>query len=312
MSIETGSRKKVLITGANGLLGQKLMGFLRNDQSVEVVGTGKGPSRLPESWSGSYSWLELDITDRNQVIEVFSESRPDTVIHTAAMTQVDDCEKDHEGCRILNVDAVQYLIEVCEKFGCHLIHLSTDFIFDGEDGPYTEEALPNPVNYYGESKLEAEKLLLASNIRYAIVRTVLVYGIAQDMSRSNIILWVKKSLEDGKTIKVVNDQWRTPTLAEDLAEGCILIMKKGATGIYNISGADFLTPYEMAIQTAEYFGLDKNLITESDSTLFTQPAKRPPRTGFIIDKAKKELGYAPKSFLAGIGILAKQLKLADS
>jgi dTDP-4-dehydrorhamnose reductase len=312
MSIDSENRKKVLVTGANGLLGQKLVGFLRNDNSVEVIGSGKGGSRLPESWEGSYTWKELDITDRDQMMRVFSETKPDSVVHSAAMTQVDDCEKDREECRILNVEAVRYLIEACEKFDVHLIHLSTDFIFDGEDGPYTEEALPNPVNYYGETKMEAENLLLASNIRYAIVRTVLVYGIAQDMSRSNIILWVKKSLEEGKIIKVVNDQWRTPTLAEDLAEGCILIMKKGATGIFNISGADFLTPYDMAIQTAEYFGLDKNLITESDSTLFTQPAKRPPRTGFIIDKAKNDLGYSPKSFLAGIGILAKQLKLADS
>jgi dTDP-4-dehydrorhamnose reductase len=312
MSIDSEKKKKVLVTGANGLLGQKLMGFLRNDTSVEVIGTGKGTSRLPESWADSYTWMELDITDRDQVMRVFSETKPDSVIHTAAMTQVDDCEKDRDGCRILNVEAVRYLIDACEKFDTHLIHLSTDFIFDGKDGPYNEEALPNPVNYYGETKMEAENLLLASHIRYAIVRTVLVYGIAQDMSRSNIILWVKKSLEEGKNIKVVNDQWRTPTLAEDLAEGCILIMKKGATGIFNISGADFLTPFGMAIQTADFFGLDKNLITESDSTLFTQPAKRPPRTGFIIDKAKTELGYSPKSFLAGIGILAKQLKLADS
>lgn len=312
MSIESGMKKKVLVTGANGLLGQKLIGLLRNDISVELIGTGKGASRLPESWAGSYTWMELDITDREEVLEVFAATKPDSVIHTAAMTQVDDCEKDREGCRILNVDAVKYVIEACEKQDSHLIHLSTDFIFDGEDGPYTEEAVPNPVNYYGETKLEAENLLLASNIRWAIVRTVLVYGIAQDMSRSNIILWVKKSLEQGKTIQVVNDQWRTPTLAEDLAEGCILIMKKGATGIFNISGADFLTPYDMAIQTADYFGLDKSLITESDSKLFTQPAKRPARTGFNIDKAKKELGYSPKSFLAGIGILAKQLKLADS
>ncbi|MCH6236759.1 SDR family oxidoreductase [Cognataquiflexum rubidum] len=312
MSIDSGLKKTVLVTGANGLLGQKLIGFLRNDAGVDLIGTGKGASRLPETWNRSYTWQELDITDRVQVMEVFAATKPDTVIHAAAMTQVDDCEKDREGCRILNVEAVRYLIEACEIHNTHLIHLSTDFIFDGEDGPYTEEALPNPVNYYGVTKMEAENLLFASKVRWAIVRTVLVYGIAQDMSRSNIILWVKKSLEEGKTIKVVNDQWRTPTLAEDLAEGCILIMKKGATGVFNISGADFLTPYDMAIQTTEYFGLDKNLITESDSTLFTQPAKRPPRTGFIIDKAKKELGYSPKSFLAGIGILAKQLKLADS
>ena len=309
---EKGKFLKVLVTGANGLLGQKLMDQLRSDPEVKVFGTGKGMARLPDSWEGTFEWKEMDVTDRQQVLEVIEATRPDAVIHTAAMTQVDDCEKDKDQCRSANIDAVSNLIDACRIFDIHLIHLSTDFIFDGEDGPYTEDAVPNPINYYGWSKLEAEKLLLDSGIKWAIARTVLVFGIANDLSRSNIILWVKKSLEDGKTIKVVNDQWRTPTLAEDLATGCILILKKGAEGIFNISGKDFLTPYEMAIQTADYFKLDKSLITEVDSTIFTQPAKRPPRTGFVIDKAKNELGYSPKSFTEGIGILSKQLKLADS
>lgn len=303
---------KILITGANGLLGQKLIDQLRSDPWVEVIGTGKGDARLPDSWKGSYEWKEMDITDRQQVFEVFEASKPDAVIHTAAMTQVDDCEKEKQLCRLVNIDAVSNLIEACRIFDTHLVHLSTDFIFDGEDGPYTEKAVPNPVNYYGWSKLEAERLLQESEIKWTIVRTVLVFGIANDMSRSNIILWVKKSLEEGKNIKVVNDQWRTPTLAEDLATGCILIAKKRALGIFNISGKDFLTPYDMAVQTADFFGLDKSLITQVDSTIFTQPAKRPPRTGFVIEKAKNELGYSPKSFTEGIGILSKQLKLADS
>jgi dTDP-4-dehydrorhamnose reductase len=312
MLTEKSKSLKVLVTGANGLLGQKLIDQLRYDSSVELIGTGKGSARLPDSWSGSFTWKEMDITDRQQVLKVFEEIKPDAVIHTAAMTQVDDCEKDKDQCRLANIDAVSNLIEACRNFDSHLVHLSTDFIFDGEDGPYTEEAVPNPINYYGWSKLEAEKLLQESDIKWAIVRTVLVFGIANDMSRSNIILWVKKSLEEGKTIKVVNDQWRTPTLAEDLATGCILIVKKGALGIFNISGKDFLSPYDMAVQTADYFGLDKSLITEVDSTIFTQPAKRPPRTGFVINKAKNELGYNPKSFTEGIAILSKQLKLADS
>ncbi|WP_373524130.1 NAD(P)-dependent oxidoreductase [Aquiflexum sp.] len=303
---------KVLVTGANGLLGQKLVDQLRADPEIHVIGTGKGQSRLPNAWKGSYEWREMDVTDKQQVLEVFAEIKPDAVIHTAAMTQVDDCEKEKDQSRIANIDAVSNLIEACRTNDVHLVHLSTDFIFDGEEGPYTEEAAPNPINYYGQTKLEAENRILESGIRWAIVRTVLVYGIANDMSRSNIILWVKKSLEEGRNIKVVNDQWRTPTLAEDLAEGCVLIVKKGATGIFNISGKDFLTPFEMAIQTANYFGLDKSLITEVDSTLFTQPAKRPPKTGFIIEKAKNELGYSPKSFTEGIGILSKQIKLADS
>ncbi len=303
---------KVLITGANGLLGQKLMEQLIPDSKVEVIGTGRGRARLSGLGRKSVLWKEMDVTDRTQVLEVFAEIKPDAVIHTAAMTQVDDCEQDHAQCRKANVDAVSNLIEACRIFDAHLVHLSTDFIFDGEAGPYSEEALPNPINYYGRTKLEAENLIKESGIKWTIVRTVLVYGIANDMSRSNIILWVKKSLEEGKTIKVVNDQWRTPTLAEDLAVGCILIVKKGELGIFNISGKDFLTPFEMAIQTADYFDLDKSLISEVDSTIFTQPAKRPPKTGFIIDKAKKVLGYNPKSFMEGIAILSKQLKLADS
>jgi len=312
MLTEKKATLKVLITGANGLLGQKLMDQLISDSGVEVIGTGKGGARFSGSWGKSFQWKEMDVTERSQVLEVFAEIKPDAVIHTAAMTQVDDCEKDQNQCLKANVDAVSNLIEACRIFDTHLVHLSTDFIFDGEAGPYTEEAIPNPINYYGWTKLEAENLLKESGIKWAIVRTVLVFGIANDMSRSNIILWVKKSLEEGKTIKVVNDQWRTPTLAEDLATGCILIVKKEALGIFNISGKDFLTPFEMAVQTADYFGLDKSLITEVDSTLFTQPAKRPPKTGFIINKAKNVLGYNPKSFTEGIAILSKQLKLADS
>jgi dTDP-4-dehydrorhamnose reductase len=168
-------------------------------------------------------------------------------------------------------------------------------------------AKPGPVNFYGKSKLAAEELLIGSDIDWCILRTVLVYGITRDMSRSNIVLWVKESLEKGKNIKVVNDQWRTPTLAEDLAMGCYLAARQKAKGIYNISGKDFLSPYDIAMMTAEYFKLDKTLITATDSTQFTQPARRPLKTGFIIDKARKELGYEPHSFEQGLSILAAQI-----
>jgi dTDP-4-dehydrorhamnose reductase len=153
---------------------------------------------------------------------------------------------------------------------------------------------------------------MESKTKWTIARTVLVFGIAHDMSRTNIILWVKSSLEAGKQIQVVDDQFRTPTLAEDLAAGCILIANQGATGIFNISGSDFLTPLEMAYMTADYFHLDKDLITRADSSTFSQPAKRPLRTGFIIEKARKQLGFEPKTFQTAIGFLAKQITLARS
>lgn len=300
-------KKKVLITGSNGLLGQKLVELIAPNPDWELVATARGADRL-SGVVGSYRYREMDITQREQVLAVVAEEKPQYIIHTAAMTNVDQCETERELCRAMNVEAVRYLIEACKAQSTFLLHLSTDFIFDGTAGPYDEEALANPLSFYGHSKNDAETLVKASNIDWAIARTVLVYGIAQDMSRSNIVLWVKKSLEEGKTINVVTDQFRTPTLAEDLAIGCFLICQHHATGIYNISGYELLTPYDMAIATADYFQLDKSLINATDSTRFTQPAKRPPRTGFIIDKAHRDLGYSPRSFRDGIEILVQQIQ----
>lgn len=299
-------KKTILITGANGLLGQKLVELLVQESTVDLIATAKGENRLPNS--AGYRYVSLDITNSGEINTVFDTYQPHVVIHTAAMTNVDTCETDQTGCELLNVTAVAYLIEACQKHDTFLCHLSTDFIFDGADGPYTEEATPNPISVYGASKLRAEKLLEASSIRWAIARTVLVFGIVSDMSRTNIILWVKKSLEEGKQINVVTDQFRTPTLAEDLAMGCWLIAQKEAQGIFNISGSDFLTPYEMAIKTANFYALPVELIQQADSSTFSQPAKRPPRTGFILNKARRELGYQPRTFDEGIALMAKQIR----
>ena len=231
-----------------------------------------------------------------------------TALNTAAMTQVDQCETQREACWKTNVLAVENLVHASRRYNAHMIHVSTDFIFDGKQEMLDENAIPHPVNYYGESKLAGENVVRQSDISWCIIRTVLVYGVTRDMSRSNIVLWVKKSLEQGKSIQVVNDQWRTPTLAEDLAQGCYLAALKKAKGIFNISGRDYLSAYEIAIRTADFFKLNKSLINETDSTKFTQPAKRPPRTGFIIEKARKELGYEPHSFEDGLRTMATQLK----
>jgi dTDP-4-dehydrorhamnose reductase len=143
--------------------------------------------------------------------------------------------------------------------------------------------------------------------KWAILRTVLVYGIAHDYGRSNIVLWVKQNLEAHKSIQVVNDQFRTPTLAEDLAMGCWLAVSHDAEGIYHVSGKDLLTPYDMALLVAEYFKLDASLIREVDASTFTQKARRPLRTGFDISKAEQDLGFTPHTFLEGIAIVGSQL-----
>ncbi len=297
---------KILITGSNGLLGQKLTTLLEKDSSIITIATSRGANRI-KGLSSQVIYESMDITNPKQIDAILNQYRPDAVIHTAAMTQVDECEQNKDLCWELNVTAVKNIVQACENHNAFLLHLSTDFIFDGKNGPYREEDIPSPISYYGESKLEAEKIIQASNIKWAIARTVLVYGIAQDMSRTNIILWVKNNLENGKQIRVVNDQWRTPTLAEDLAMGCKLIASEKHSGVFNISGKDLLTPYEMAIKTANYFNLDLSLIKEVDASTFSQPAKRPPKTGFIIDKAINELNFSPHSFEEGIEIVASQI-----
>ena len=298
---------KILLTGANGLLGQKLLTLLQNEKDIDLLATSRGASRFLHK---NIPYESLDIENREQVQEVVGRFKPDVLIHTAAMTNVDTCEQEHEACWQANVKAVEYLLEAAEQQKTFFVHLSTDFIFSGESGPYAEDAAAKPVNYYGESKLASEEIVKKANTPWAIVRTVLVYGITPGMSRSNIILWVKNGLENQKPLQIVDDQLRSPTLAEDLAAGCLLVARKKAEGIWHIAGKDMLTPYEMAIKTADFFELDKTFINRTDSTRFTQPAKRPPRTGFVINKAVEQLGYRPHSFEEGIALLAEQL--ADS
>ncbi len=216
---------KILVTGSNGLLGQKLTALLQKDDNVTLIATARGESAIPVT-KGKF--ISLDITDKASVDRVLSEAKPDVVIHGAAMTQVDQCETDREACWTANVTAVENIIAACTQNNIHLVHVSTDFVFDGSHGPLAEEEQTNPVNYYGESKLAAEQLVQKSKLQWVILRTVLVYGITHDASRSNIVVWVKNSLEAGKEIQVVNDQWRTPTLAEDLAIGCYLAAIKKA------------------------------------------------------------------------------------
>jgi len=297
--------KKVLVTGSNGLLGQKLSDLYHSLPDITFLATGTGPNRHPIGDALTYA--SLDITDATAVMRLFQDFRPDTVIHTAAMTNVDQCEQEKETCWKLNVTALEGIIAACNEVGTQLIHLSTDFIFDGTSGPYKEEDEANPISYYGDSKLAGEKLVMEKAKHWAIARTVLVYGIVNDMSRSNIVLWAKGALESGKEINVVTDQFRSPTLAEDLAMGCRLIERKAAHGVYNISGKEFMSVYELVERVAKYWDLSTENMHESTSEGIKQPAKRPPITGFILDKAIKDLDYAPHSFEEGLAVLSRQL-----
>lgn len=296
---------KVLITGSNGLLGQYLVQRLSALPAYEVIATGRGANRLRQQ--EGYKYESVNLADEAAVKGLIERSQPDVIIHAGAMTQADDCERNKDACWMVNVTATRYLLQGAERTGAFFLFLSTDFVFDGLDGPYREDAPVNPINYYGASKAAAERIVKQSKASWAIARTVLVYGIADDPRRSNIITWVKSNLEQKKKLKVVNDQWRTPTLAQDLAEGCKLIIDKRAEGVFHLSGKDMLTPYDMAVQVAGYLDLDTKLLEIVDGSSFKQPAKRPAKTGFVIEKAEAELGFSPHSFEEGLKIVVEKL-----
>jgi dTDP-4-dehydrorhamnose reductase len=286
---------KVLITGANGLLGQHLVKQLL-DKAHTVIATGRGNSRLSFTDDDYYTYYDVDITAEIVVNGVMSREKPDVVVHAAAMTQVDEAELNQEICERINVQGTSHIVLNAELYSKKLVYISTDFVFDGEKGNYAEQDDMSPVNWYGFTKMQAESIVETSDLPWAIVRTCLVYGNMLHGTRSNIISWVKDNLTAGKQIKVVSDQVRTPTYVEDLARGVLQIIEQEATGTYHLAGKDVLTPYDMAVKTADLLALDKNLMTKVDGSSFKQPGRRPLKTGFNISRARKELGFEPTSF----------------
>lgn len=285
---------KVIITGSNGLLGQSLLNLiLEEKEKYKIYGFSRGVNR---SGREDFTYVSIDITEEENLKEHVKEIQPDFIINTAAMTQVDDCENNKQACDLLNIDVVKWLSEVAEEINAHVIHISTDFIFDGVKGNYKETDTPNPLSYYGLSKLKSEEVLINSNSNFTILRTILVYGKVFNMSRSNIVLWVKQMLENHKEITIVDDQFRAPTYVLDLALACKISMDKKATGVYNISSTKLMSVFEIAQEVADVFNLDKSLIKPISSKTLNQTAKRPPKTGFDLSKTNKELDFHPKSF----------------
>jgi|TARA_B110000263_G_scaffold197919_1_gene176625 dTDP-4-dehydrorhamnose reductase len=294
-----------LITGSNGLLGQKILKNLV-DQNSKVIATSKGKNRNKDS--NHYTYESLDITNEKEVSQVLNLHQPDVVFNTAAMTNVDLCEDERVLCDKLNVDAVGFLANLCLEIDAHLIHISTDFIFDGEDGPYSEKDIPNPLSYYGKSKYKSEKLLNNHLCKSSILRTIVLFGVAENLTKSNIVLWVKDQLENLNKINIIDDEFRAPTLAEDLAEACVLVAKKKAFGIFHICGKDLMSIYDMVVVIANFYNFDVRLINRISTKTLNQKAKRPPKTGFILDKAINKLGYNPHSFEECLIIIDEQLK----
>jgi len=298
--------RKILITGSNGLLGQSLLDlYLKEKEEYQVIALSRGENRYPIK--KGYVYVDCNLIDFNLVRRIVVEQKPDAIINTAAMTNVDACEESKKECDKINIELVECLSSVSKELGVHLIHISTDFIFDGKSGPYKETDIPNPLSYYGVSKLKSEQVLEKTSIDYTVLRTILVYGKVHDMSRNNIVLWVRKMLLDKNEITIVNDQFRMPTYVNTLALACKVSIEKGAKGIFNVSSNTLLSIYEIAEQIAEVFNLDKSLIKPISTATLNQRAVRPPVTGFNVSKVQEKLGIKMNSFKKDLQLFKQNL-----
>jgi dTDP-4-dehydrorhamnose reductase len=284
---------RLLITGSNGLLGQKMVALCRVHR-MDFAAISSGPNRNPDCPDSNYT--ELDITQEQEVMTYFDFQDFTHIVHTAAMTNVDACELNPALCNEINLLASKRLFEIAQKKGCHFTLLSTDFVFDGHQGNYRETDTPNPLSVYGKSKWMAEQELKQSAYsKWAIARTIIVYGKGHQLNKSNIFSWLIQELTQGKEVSLITDHFRAPTWVEDLAEGCLSIVLRDATGIFHLSGPETLSIHEIGLRVARYLGVSEQLILPIDSKTLNQPASRPALTGFNLEKSSAMLGYKPHS-----------------
>ena len=296
---------KLLITGSNGLLGQKIVKRCIK-HGIPFLATSKGENRNPDCPSSNYQ--SMDICSADEIHTIISDFLPTAIIHTAALTNVDYCELNPVECHAVNVEATQLLWESAKQFGVHFQLVSTDFVFDGTKGNYGETDVVCPLSVYAQSKVDAEKLLLEDEITdWSIARTIIVFGTGHNLSRTNLVLWALEALPKGESMKLVNDQFRAPTWADDLAYGCVEIVNRKEKGIFHLSGPETNSIDQLVKRIANHIGIQNPPIEAISSATLNQPAKRPPKTGFDLSKARRLLNYQPKKLEDSIAILIQEL-----
>lgn len=299
--------KRILVCGSNGLLGQRLALMLGNQTEYEVLNTSHHRSFVFDH--RLFDYTQLDLTRKSDVKSLISSFHPDVILNAAGATNVDWCETHREDAWNVNVGGVEHLIEGARKVGARLVHVSTDYVFDGKSGNYAEEDKPNPINYYGKTKLAGENAVRIADIEYAIVRTVVVYGHGYQV-KQNFALWVINSLKTRTPIRCVDDQVSTPTYVGDLASGVIKIAELGKSGLFHIGGSEKISRYDFAVRIAGHFGLDASSIERIKSADLKQKAARPMDTTFVILKAEIELGLKPSNIEQGMTLLKQELQAA--
>jgi dTDP-4-dehydrorhamnose reductase len=296
--------KRILVCGSNGLLGQRLARLFDGESGYEVLHTSHHRSFMHEKILVDYT--QLDIGVRSDVKSLLSSYRPDIVVNAAAMTNVDACEEHREQAWRVNVTAVEHLSEMCRRIDARLVHVSTDYVFDGTTGGYSEEDRVHPINYYGKTKLAGENTIRTSGVAHTIVRSVLVYGVGVNV-KNNFALWVINALSERKEIRCVDDQICNPTYVHDLASAIRSIVDRDLTGLFHVCGSETISRYDFALSAAEVFGYDRSLIRRIRSTDIRRPARRPLITSFVIDKAKTAFNYQPMNVRQGLTSMQQEM-----
>lgn len=287
---------RIFITGGSGLLGSKIAEIALEKGYNVYSGFN---SHKPEFGKA----VKFDLTDANSIIRAINDVKPDVIIHTAALTDVDRCEVDKDLAYKINVEGTKIIAEMARKLNSFLIYISSDYVFNGSKGLYKEDDETNPVNYYGYTKLLGEKYCQD----FCIARTCVIYGAKPASGKVNFALWLINKLEKGESVRIITDQYITPTLNTNLAKMLLEIAERRLKGVFHLAGATRVSRFEFAKEIARVFGLDENLITPSKMNEINWIAKRPRDSSLDTSKATKYLNEKPYTLNRALRILKEEV-----
>jgi len=288
---------RLFVTGGSGLLGYRIA-ELAIERGYDVY-SGYCHNK-PEYGEP----VKFDLTDVDSIINAMNEVKPDVVIHSAALTDVDRCEVEKELAYKVNAEGTKTVAELARKLNSFMVYISTDYVFDGERGMYKEDDETNPVNYYGYTKLLGEKHCQG----FCIARTCVIYGAKPASGKVNFALWLIDKLKNGENVKIITDQYITPTLNTNLAKMLLEIAERRIGGIFHLAGATRVSRYEFAREIAKVFGLDESLISPSRMDELSWIAKRPRDSSLDVSKAMEKLKNKPYDLRKALRALREEVE----
>jgi dTDP-4-dehydrorhamnose reductase len=295
---------KLIVTGASGLLGHKVAELaLKKDHEVY--------SMYKENPTNLGTPIKIDLTNRNQVSKTISQLKPQAIIHTAAYTDVDGCEINRDLAWKVNAEATKHIAEASAKVNSHVICVSTDYVFDGEKGLYSEEDQPKPISHYGYTKLKGEDFIKEHAQEWCITRASVIYGWGQQY-KLNFATWLVNNLKQGKEVQVLVDQYVSPTLNTNLSEMLIEIAQRRITGILHTAGANRVNRHEFALELAKVFNLNRDLIKPAKTHEMSWKARRPKDSSLNIGKANALLKTKPQELNHALEMMKKEKSKANS